>query len=51
MVGGRAGDQDQKRDVVGAWGVVRGTRWTHKVGGLPESDFVFAAEADQGVSA
>ena len=29
-----------------AWGKVGVTIWTHKIGGLSESDFVFAAKVD-----
>jgi len=34
-------------DVFLAWGLVRLTIWTHKIDGLTESDFVFAAKADR----
>ncbi len=30
-------------DIYLAWGKVKVTIWTHKVNGLPETDFVFAA--------
>ena len=30
-----------------SWGKVKITIWTHKIDGLTESDFVFAAKADQ----
>ncbi len=30
-----------------AWGKVKLTHWTHKIDGLSESDFVFAAKVDQ----
>lgn len=30
-----------------AWGKVRVTLWTHKIGGLSEADFVFAAKVDR----
>jgi len=30
-----------------AWGTVRVEIWTHKINGLTESDFVFAAKTDQ----
>ena len=33
-------------DIHLAWGKVRLTIWTHKIGGLNEADFVFAAKAD-----
>ncbi|MBA3690721.1 MAG: 4a-hydroxytetrahydrobiopterin dehydratase, partial [Actinobacteria bacterium] len=29
------------------WGKVRLTVWTHKIDGLTESDFVFAAKSDR----
>jgi 4a-hydroxytetrahydrobiopterin dehydratase len=29
-----------------AWGKAKLTIWTHKINGLTESDFVFAAKAD-----
>jgi 4a-hydroxytetrahydrobiopterin dehydratase len=34
-------------DIFLAWGKVRLTVWTHKIGGLSESDFIFAAKADR----
>jgi 4a-hydroxytetrahydrobiopterin dehydratase len=34
-------------DIYLTWGKVRLTVWTHKINGLTESDFVFAAKADQ----
>lgn len=34
-------------DVYLAWGKVRLDVWTHKIDGLTESDFVFAAKADK----
>jgi 4a-hydroxytetrahydrobiopterin dehydratase len=33
-------------DIHLAWGKVGLTIWTHKIGGLSESDFIFAAKAD-----
>jgi 4a-hydroxytetrahydrobiopterin dehydratase len=33
-------------DIHLAWGKVKVVLWTHKIGGLSESDFVFAAKAD-----
>ncbi len=35
------------RHALEAWGKVRLTIWTHKIDGLTESDFIFAAKADQ----
>lgn len=29
-----------------AWGKVRVVAWTHKIGGLSEADFIFAAKCD-----
>jgi 4a-hydroxytetrahydrobiopterin dehydratase len=34
-------------DIYLAWGKVKLTIWTHKIDGLHESDFVFAAKADR----
>jgi 4a-hydroxytetrahydrobiopterin dehydratase len=34
-------------DIFLAWGKVKLTLWTHKIDGLTESDFVFAAKLDQ----
>ena len=34
-------------DIYLAWGKVRLTVWTHKIDGLNEADFVFAAKADR----
>lgn len=34
-------------DLYLAWGKVRVTLWTHKIGGLSEADFVFAAKVDR----
>ena len=33
-------------DIYLSWGKVKLTIWTHKIDGLTESDFVFAAKAD-----
>jgi 4a-hydroxytetrahydrobiopterin dehydratase len=46
-VGAMAEEQGHHPDVYLAWGVVRLEVWTHKIDGLTESDFVFAAKADQ----
>lgn len=45
-VGELAESQGHHPDIYLAWGKVRLTVWTHKVDGLTESDFVFAAKAD-----
>ena len=34
-------------DIYLAWGKVKLTMWTHKIDGLTESDFIFAAKADR----
>jgi 4a-hydroxytetrahydrobiopterin dehydratase len=46
-VGELAEEQGHHPDVHLAWGKVVLTVWTHKIDGLTESDFVFAAKADQ----
>ena len=45
-VGELAETQGHHPDVYLAWGRVTLTIWTHKIDGLTESDFVFAAKAD-----
>jgi len=45
-VGELAEAQGHHPDIYLAWGKVRLTVWTHKIDGLTESDFVFAAKAD-----
>ena len=46
-VGELAEAQSHHPDLFLAWGVVRVSIWTHKIDGLTESDFVFAAKADR----
>ena len=46
-VGELAENQGHHPDIYLAWGKVRLTVWTHKTDGLTESDFIFAAKADQ----
>ncbi len=46
-VGDVAEDQNHHPDLFLAWGKVRVEIWTHKINGLTESDFIFAAKADQ----
>jgi 4a-hydroxytetrahydrobiopterin dehydratase len=46
-VGELAEEQNHHPDVHLAWGRVRLEVWTHKIDGLTESDFVWAAKADQ----
>jgi 4a-hydroxytetrahydrobiopterin dehydratase len=46
-VGALAEKVQHHPDIYLAWGLVRLTLWTHKVDGLTESDFIFAAKVDQ----
>ena len=45
-VGQLAENQGHHPDIYLAWGKVKLTIWTHKINGLYESDFIFAAKAD-----
>ena len=45
-VGEMAEIQNHHPDIYLAWGKVKLTIWTHKIDGLTESDFIFAAKAD-----
>jgi 4a-hydroxytetrahydrobiopterin dehydratase len=44
--GATAEEQGHHPDVCLSWGRVRLTIWTHKINGLTESDFIFAAKSD-----
>lgn len=46
-VGELAEAEQHHPDIYLAWGKVKVTIWTHKIDGLTESDFVFAAKVDQ----
>ena len=46
-VGEMAEIQNHHPDIHLAWGKVKLTIWTHKIDGLTERDFIFAAKADQ----
>ena len=46
-VGQLAEEQNHHPDIYLAWGKVKLTLWTHKIDGLTESDFIFAAKVDQ----
>lgn len=46
-IGELAEAQFHHPDIALAWGKVKLTIWTHKINGLTESDFVWAAKADQ----
>ncbi len=50
-VGAIAEEQNHHPDLVLAWGKVEVTIWTHKISGLTESDFVFAAKCDRAATA
>lgn len=45
-IGALAEAQGHHPDIYLAWGKVKLTIWTHKIDGLTESDFIFAAKAD-----
>jgi 4a-hydroxytetrahydrobiopterin dehydratase len=45
-IGAMAEEQNHHPDIYLAWGKVRVEIWTHKIQGLTESDFVFAAKCD-----
>jgi 4a-hydroxytetrahydrobiopterin dehydratase len=46
-VGELAETQGHHPDIHLSWGKVRLTIWTHKIGGLTESDFILAAKVDR----
>ena len=46
-VGELAEQQGHHPDIYLAWGKVTLTIWTHKIDGLTESDFIFAAKAGE----
>jgi 4a-hydroxytetrahydrobiopterin dehydratase len=45
-IGAIAEEQNHHPDILLAWGRVKVTIWTHKINGLTESDFIFAAKCD-----
>jgi 4a-hydroxytetrahydrobiopterin dehydratase len=45
-VGALAEEQQHHPDLHVSWGRLRIEIWTHKIGGLTESDFIFAAKCD-----
>jgi 4a-hydroxytetrahydrobiopterin dehydratase len=45
-VGEMAEEQGHHPDLYLAWGAVRVEVWTHKIDGLHEADFIFAAKCD-----
>jgi len=46
-----AEDEGHHPDLYIAWGTCKVEIWTHKISGLTESDFYFAAKADRAFSA
>jgi 4a-hydroxytetrahydrobiopterin dehydratase len=46
-IGELAESQGHHPDIHLSWGKVKLTIWTHKIDGLTESDFIFAARADK----
>lgn len=46
-VGEMSEEQGHHGDILLAWGKVRLSVWTHKIDGLTESDFIWAAKADR----
>ncbi len=47
QVGQLAEEQGHHPDIYLAWGKVKLDIWTHKIDGLTDSDFVFAAKTDR----
>lgn len=47
IVGSIAEAENHHPDILTAWGKVGVTIWTHKIDGLTESDFVFAAKVER----
>jgi 4a-hydroxytetrahydrobiopterin dehydratase len=50
-VGELAEAQGHHPDIDLTWGRVKVTIWTHKIDGLTESDFIFAAKAEEALKA
>lgn len=50
-IGAIAEEQNHHPDIHLAWGKVGVQIWTHKINGLTESDFVFAAKCDAAAAA
>ena len=46
-VGAIAEEQNHHPDLTLGWGYVKVSIWTHKIDGLTESDFVFAAKVEK----
>jgi 4a-hydroxytetrahydrobiopterin dehydratase len=50
-VGAIAEEQNHHPDILTCWGKTKVTIWTHKIDGLTESDFFFAAKCDVALGA
>ncbi len=50
-VGAIAEEQNHHPDILTSWGKTKVTIWTHKIDGLTESDFFFAAKCDLALDA
>lgn len=46
-VGAIAEEQNHHPDILTRWGKTKVTIWTHKIDGLTESDFIFAAKVEE----
>jgi 4a-hydroxytetrahydrobiopterin dehydratase len=46
LIGELAEQENHHPDIFLTWGKVKVTIWTHKIDGLTESDFIFAAKSD-----
>lgn len=49
-VGAIAEEQNHHPDIAMGWGYAKVSIWTHKIDGLTESDFVFAAKVEKAAS-
>ena len=49
-IGRIAEQQNHHPDIYLTWGTVRVEVWTHKIKGLTESDFIFAAKVDAAIA-
>ena len=47
QIGNLAEEVDHHPDICLGWGRVHVTLWTHKIDGLAEADFIWAAKADR----
>jgi len=50
-VGAIAEEQNHHPDIMTSWGKTKVTIWTHKIDGLTESDFYFAAKCEVALGA